>query len=421
MENSNMTKKTFSTFAIALMLLIAADAVATEKVILHFNGTNGGNPTGALIADAKGNLYGTSTSGGSNNCNSSPCFGLVFELSPVTGGGWTETIIHVFSGADGANPAGALLLDGKGNLYGTTAGGSLSPYGLAFELSPQANGSWTETVLHTFTGGQDGNVPHGAIALDAQGNLYGSTNGGGANNSGVVYELSPQSNGTWTEAILHAFGGSGDTGVPFGGVTMDSHGNLFGSVTSGGGTNNLGAVYELVPNGSGQWTETIIHSFSTGDGASPQSPLALDSSGNLYGTTLNEGGAFRYGGTVFKLSPGSGGTWTYSVLHAFGKGNDGYDATAVTLDAKGNLYGTTTYGGSGCYQGGYGGCGVVFTLTPQSSGLWKESIVHTFESVLDGSQSAAGVLIDKANGNIYGTTQVGGSRLGFGTVFEIHP
>jgi len=418
-----MTKKAFSTFAVALgmALGIAPSALASENVILRFNGVDGANPVGGLVADAKGNLYGTSLNGGKSKCNSSPCPGLVFELSPAAGGGWTETVLHVFTGgSEGANPAGTLILDSKGNLYGTIPGGSLSPYGLVFQLSPRSSGSWKETVLHTFSGGQDGQVPHGAIALDAQGNVYGTTNSGGTNDAGIVYELSPQPNGSWTETILHVFGGSGDAGTPFGGITLDSHGNLFGAVTSGG-TNGVGAIYELSPNGNGQWTETILHSLSLADGTFPESPLTFDSSGNLYGSTLNEGGAFRYGGTVFQLAPESGGSWTFTVVHAFGKGTDGYDPTpGVTVDAKGNVYGTTLYGGSGCYADGYGGCGIVFELSPQASGRWNETILHAFESASDGSQSNAGLIIDSA-GHLYGTTYYGGSRFGFGTVFEILP
>ena len=327
-----MTKRPLAVLAITLTLWAATIASAKENVVVRFNGANGGSPLGTLVSDGKGNFFGTSLNGGKKNCTSCP--GLVFEVSS----NGTVTVIHAFSGSDGLGPNGTLIRDGNGNLYGTTAGGGASQEGVAFELSPQGNGTWTETVLHSFGGGQDGVVPHGAIALDSQGNLYGTTNGGGTNNQGTVYQLTPQGNGTWSETILHSFGAAGDRGLPLGGVTLDSHGNIFGT-SHGGGANSVGEVYQLVPKGNGQWTENIIYSFTGSlDGGVPMTPVTLDASGNVYGSTQNGGNKFRYGGTVFKLSPGSSGSWTFNLLHAFGGGTDGYDPSAVAFDGVGNLY-----------------------------------------------------------------------------------
>jgi len=408
-----MSNETFPSFALMLLLMVAPYAASAGDVIHSFDLANGENPTGALVADANGNLYGTATLGG---CNHDWCSGQIFELSPVASGKWSFTVLHEFTGENGQTPDGALILDGHGNLYGTTEAGGSGHVGTVFELSPQSNGSWTETVLHSFQG-PDGETPHGAIALDAQGNIYGATRYAGANNQGVIYELSQQSNGIWKEAVLHAFGASGDPGYPYSGVTLDSHGNIFGATTNGGMA-QAGTIFELTPSGNGQWTESTLHSFVIAtDGANPQTPLVFDSAGNLYGSTFQEGGS-RYGGTVFQLSP-SGSTWNFTVLHSFASGTDGYVPSGVALDASGNVFGTTTYGGSGCYGSNYGGCGIVFELSPQGSGSWKKTVLHTFESATDGSQPFAGVIL--VNGQLYGTTKYGGTRLGYGTVFQVAP
>jgi len=411
-----MKEQILSVFAIALVLLLATAALAKENVVFRFNNTNGASPQGALITDGKGNFFGTSSSGGAKNCSSN-CPGLVFQLSSAG----VLTVIHVFSGPDGLNPDGTLIRDSKGNLYGTTISGGASQSGVVFELSPQGNGTWTETVLHSFSGNPDGTEPRGAIALDAKGNLYGATSGGGGNTEGIVYELSPQGDGTWTESILHTFGATGDNGLPIGGVTLDNAGNIFGT-TAYGGRDREGEVYELVPNGSGQWSERILYGFSGfSDGSDPMTPVTLDAAGNIYGSTQGGGYLYDVGGTVFELTRDARGFWIDNVLQAFAGGTDGYLPSAVAFDAAGNLYGTTVYGGTGCYVATYGGCGIVFKLTPQVSPPWKETVLYNFQSAMDGSQPLAGVLLDNANHRLYGTTNHGGSRLGYGTIFVIQP
>jgi beta-xylosidase len=303
-------------------------------------------------------------------------------------------------------------------------------------LKPTANGKWKEKVLYAFpadvSGGQ---LVSSGVVIDAAGNMYGTTIWGGnlgcnpPDGCGVVFELSPNANGTWTETVLYAFGGIADGITPYGGVILDASGSLYGTTELGGGNGcnvaGCGMVYELTPNSKGPWTETVLHSFSGEDGAKPEAGLIFDAAGNLYGTTA-EGGTSGSGcggngcGTVFRLAPGNNGKWTEEVLHNFtpaGKGGQVPDSSLI-FDAAGNLYGTTHGGGdygSGC---GTVGCGTVFRLTPGNNGRWAEQVLHRFDGT-DGASPDSGVIFDGA-GNLYGTTAVGGDGL-YGTVFEITP
>src|ERR1019366_934096 len=210
------------------------------KVLYSFihNGTDGGFPQAGLIFDAAGNLYGTTSEGGTSSSCSGGC-GTVFELTPTAGGGWTEKVLHNFNsnGTDGANPYAGLIFDAAGNLYGTTTVGGTYYYGTVFELTPTAGGGWTEKVLHSFNyNGTDGNNPQASLTIDAAGNLYGTTSGGGTygNYKGTVFELTPAAGGDWTETVLHNFVGP-DGAAPLAGLIFDAAGNLYGT-TSGGGT-----------------------------------------------------------------------------------------------------------------------------------------------------------------------------------------
>jgi len=271
----------------------------TETVLQSFNVTNGAYPFAGLIADGAGNLYGTTNGGGANND------GVVFELSPPAAGktAWTETVLQSFNGTNGAAPYAGLLADGAGNLYGTTNAGGAIGAGVVFELSPPAVGktAWTETVLQSFNG-TNGAYPFAALIADGPGNLYGTTSGGGANNRGVVFELSPPAVGktAWTETVLFSFHGT--KGYPNAGLLADSAGNLYGT-TQGGGANNDGVVFKLSPPAADQraWTERVLHSFNGTNGGKPYAGLIADGAGNLYGTTLY-GGADA-AGVVFKLTP----------------------------------------------------------------------------------------------------------------------
>jgi uncharacterized repeat protein (TIGR03803 family) len=391
------------------MFLGIVDAGAKDKIIFRFDLQHGTYPATSLVADAKGNLYGTTFSGGNF------CFcGVVFELSPGPGGVWTETVLHAFNGhADGSYPWSGLVFDANGNLFGETLGGGTSNQGTVFELIAGPNNTWRETVIFSLPSA-DGPNPGKQLTIDSKGNLYGVLSS--YNENGAVFKLGRQPNGTWRQTILYAFTGKNGDGVaPLGGVVLDSKGNLYGTTFQGGSLNN-GTVFELTPNGNGPWTETILYDFTgKSDGGSPRTPLTIDSAGNLYGTTPAKFGG-SMGGTVFRLNQ-SGGQWIQTVLYTFGTNpSDGSSPSGVVFDARGNLYGTTFAGGIGCNNPG---CGTVFILTPQSSGPWKESILHQFESAADGSESASGLLVDNTAARLYGTTQYGGSRLGYGTIFLI--
>ncbi|MGB8886055.1 MAG: choice-of-anchor tandem repeat GloVer-containing protein [Candidatus Korobacteraceae bacterium] len=384
------------------------------ETILHsfnFNGTDGYYPYAGLISDAAGNLYSTTYYGGRYTV------GTMFELSPNGSGGWTEKTPYSFdyNGTDGAYPEAGLISDAAGNFYGTTSSGGIYDAGTVFELSPNGSGGYTHKLLYSFGNGTDGSYPYAGLVLDGSGNLYGTTSYGGIHYYyGTVFELSPNGSGGWTETLLHSFNYNGSDGAyPYAGLIRDGSGNLYGT-TESGGIHGYGTVFEFTPNGSGGWTETILHSFNynTGDGNYPQAGLILDGAGNLYGTT-ESGGIHGYG-TVFELSP-HGGSWTETVLRSFNdNGADAYEPEAgLTLDGTGNLYGTTPYGGIHDE-------GAVFELTPNGSGGWIETVLHSFnENGVDGSYPYAGLIFDAA-GNLYGTTSSGGIHY-YGAVFELSP
>lgn len=402
-------------------------AASKEEVLYSFNhnGTDEYNPDAGLIFDAAGNLYGTTPTGGAN------ADGVVFELTPGNGA-WTETVLYNFCSVggclDGEYPVAGLIFDGAGNLYGTTVNGGTDDRGTVFQLSPGANGTWTEAVLYSFKENHnDGQDPEASLVFDATGNLYGTTLLGGAYGYGTVFQLTPGANGTWTEAVLHSFDNNTRDGMyPYAGLIFDPDGNLYGT-TNGGGVHGEGAVFQLAPGTNGKWKERVLHSFNGKDGLEPYSGLIFDAAGNLYGTTYSGGasgtGCRGYGcGTVFELTPEGNGKWTEKVLHSFNdNGKDGYGPYAsLTFDAAGDLYGTTYYGGAYGSDCGGSGCGIVFQLTPGTSGKWTEKVLHSFGKVSDGASPYAPSLIFDAAGNLYGTTAWGGAY-DYGTVFEITP
>ncbi len=416
---------------------------ATEKVLYNFGAitNDGGVPLASLVRDGSGNLYGTTRFGGPNQITygvNTVTAGTVFELSPGTGGTWTEKILYNFgaSSSDGALPIADLVLDSKGNLYGTTIAGGAYGLGTVFELSPGTGGTWTEKILYSFgVSLADGKIPEAGVIFDSKGNLYGTTSVGGTTDTtygggyGTVFELSPGTGGTWTETILYNFSYLSQTDgyFPEANLVFDGNGNLFGTTASGGAGQDLeggGTVFELVAQGGGGWTEKVLYNFG---GGSPQGYLitggiVLDSAGNIYGVAHSGGNGFGLDGTLFELSPGSGGTWTFNVLHSFGAyETDGINPNAsLVFDASGDLYGTT-------YAGGASGYGTVFEMVPQTGAGWVESVVHSFNSGgTDGSNPSAALILD-GSGNLYGTTAYGGAHGGTaggttgGTVFEIVP
>jgi uncharacterized repeat protein (TIGR03803 family) len=390
------------------LMFNAAASASTETVLYTFSGSpDGSAPYSPLVSDKKGNLYGVTAAGGTNRQ------GAVYEISPTPEGGWTETILHDFAanGVDGYAPGSGLTLDKAGNLYGTTIFGGAYVYGTVFQLSPSKNGSWTETILYNFTGGNDGGLPqYGSLIFDAKGNLYGTTQNAGINGYGVAFELTPSPEGEWTETVLHAFAEHAtDGGYPMA-VVFDKKGNLYGAAAQGGSLGR-GVVFELSPSPGGSWTETILHNFADDatDGGIPTAGVVLHGS-QLYGTT-EHGGAYAWG-TVYRLSPTKKG-WKETVLHSFATdGIDGFPPKGTVVFGKaGHIYGTT-------YGGGAKSSGTVFDLT-LSKGVWTETVLYNFTGQSDGGYPYFGVILDKA-GNLYGATNGGGNG-GNGVVFEVTP
>jgi uncharacterized repeat protein (TIGR03803 family) len=378
-----------------LLLISARPAQAqTETVLYNFTGgSDGFHPEASLISDGVGNFYGTTLLGGQGCPGNQYGCGVVFEISPNGSGGWSQTVLHSFSGPpDAANPFLApVIMDSAGNLYGTTEFGGTYNWGAVFELSPSGAG-WAVTILYSFTGGADGGHPASGLIMDAAGNLYGTTSEYLA--PGNVFELSP-SGGGWTQQVIYAA-----PTAP--GLVMDAAGNIYGATTS--------TVFQLSPNGQGGWNPTVLHTFTgaPNDGASPWGAIGIDKAGNLYGTTY-AGGAYNYG-TVFKLSPGNG-QWTEEILHSFMSGKDGANpfGAGVLLDAAENIFGTTSLGGS--YNDG-----TVFELVAHGKRRYKEKVLWAFNGT-DGQNPYCIPVLDSA-GNLYGTAASGGSN-GAGVVFEL--
>jgi uncharacterized repeat protein (TIGR03803 family) len=399
-------------FAAMLFMAATRAAAQTEKVLLDltYDGGVGGDPQAGLIIDAVGNLYGTTAFGGPHNG------GSVFELSPAKGGTWSLKPLHLFlTGVhDGQRPQAGVIFDAAGNLYGTTYWGGTYDVGTVFELMHQPNGSWNENRLYSFSNvGGDGNSPQAGVIFDAAGNLYGTTMIGGSDKVGTVYELTPQADGTWKEEILHSFLNNGTDGfILLAGLVLDHAGNLYGATVQGG-PSDVGTIFELTPTAEGPWTEKILYDFNqNGDGNFPYGTLIFDAAGNLYGTTT-QGGAYGWG-TAFELSPTESGQWVETILYNFN--NDGVTGTnpysKLIFDAKGNLYGTAEGGGINDY-------GVAFKLTPATGGGWTETVLYNFGSVGDGVYPLGSLAFGRG-GNLYGTTDEGGTT-GYGTVFEITP
>jgi uncharacterized repeat protein (TIGR03803 family) len=399
-------------------------AGARFKTLHKFKGGSDGNmPQASLIFDQTGNLYGTTSMGGEENS------GTVFQLTPNQNGEWTEHVLYSFcsqtSCTDGSQPLAGLIFDQVGNLYGTTeSGGAYHNGGTVFQLAPNQNGGWTESVLYNFcsqTNCDDGEVPRAGLVFDRAGNLYGTTaygGGYGVSGGGTIFQLTPSQNGSWAEHVLYIFcsrTNCTDGSQPFAGLIFDQAKNLYGTTLYG--YDDLGTVFRLTPSPGGDWTERVLHQFCSwrecADGLTPSAGLIFDQAGNLYGTT--ESGGAQYGGTVFQLIPNQNGGWIEHVLHRFcsrTKCADGVGPHAgLIFDRAGNLFGTTEAGGAKNF-------GTVFQLTPNQNGEWTEHVLHDFADK-PGAYPAAGLILDKT-GNLYGTTQ-GDGNMTLGSVFEIIP
>ena len=380
-------------FVIALSLVTAT--ATTTDVIFSFEEDEGEYADTDLETDSAGNIYGTTVLGGEFGG------GTVFQLSP-TPNGWEHAVLYSFTGgADGGEPYKGVTIDRRGNLYGTAvtggSGGCEGGCGVVYKLT-KSGGTWTQTVIHAFTGGDDGSGPGARVTVDRSGDVYGMTPTGGTYGVGTIYKIHPHAGswdfqvihtfhwrrrrsdrfswkdasaamagsmvqllravcmeaelfssshrtavGEWDFRTLYSFHGQPDGSFPYGALLRAASGKIYGT-TYYGGENGIGAVYELSPRSVGEWDGRVIYSFQTGnDGNSPISNLVRDAAGNLYGTT-SEGGLGS--GTIFKLTPIGGGQWTESVVHPFGGPPDGgFSYNGMVVDRFGNFYGATVHGG----------------------------------------------------------------------------
>jgi len=449
-------------YALILSVAPPASAQLKEQLLYSFQGgSDGSTPVGAIVFDKQGNLYGATSSGGASSCLGPSGCGTVFQLAPPAkqGDPWTETVLYVFKGrtyGDGAAPAGGLIMDVAGNLYGTTAYdgtgtctllGSVVGCGIVYEVSPpaQPGGAWTETVLYSFRGGTDGYSPSGDLVFDGAGNLYGTTLFGGGKgtncgdslypNCGTIFELSPPKTkgGAWTETVLYSFTGlqpwsvSGDGSEPNGGLVFDEAGDIYGTTSNGGsnipncGSNGCGAAFELVPpkQEGGTWTENILYRFEglPNDGSRPNGNLILVE-GALYGTTLSGGsGVF---GIVYSLKPNKANNlWVKTTVYSFlGGHNPDGPAGGLTITKGGDVLGTARGGGAN-----FGGA--VFRLMPPHQGSgWSLLDLYDFGRA-PAASGPIGELVSDGADSFYGITQVGGSgqacQGGCGTVYEVTP
>ena len=347
-------------------------------------GSDGASPYAPLFCGTDGNFYGTTNAGGAADA------GTVFRMTPKG----VESVLYAFAdNPDGSGPgASSVVADAEGNLYGTTQVGGTFGNGTIYRVAPGGG----ETVLYSFSDGDDGGYPNGTLVIDGTGNLYGTASGGGTHNDGAAFEYS--AGGSYS--VLHDFAGGSDGIGPEGPLLRDGSGNLFGT-TSYGGSNSQGIVYEIAANGQ----ESVLYAFTGGnDGGHPNGGVIEDSAGNFYGTATNDG--VNGLGTVFELAPGG----TLKVLHAFAGETDGaFPYGALVQNESGNLYGTTDQGGVE-HQ-----AGTVYRVTLKG----RETLFHTFE-LSDGDNPTDGLMAVEESGKfvLYGTTVSGGASNG-GTVFEI--
>lgn len=404
-----------------LLAVVATPTLQAQTYTLLHSFTNQGQdgegPMFGLAIDRAGNLYGITPFGGSRAgaCAALGGCGTVFRLTRSNGGGWIFTPLYLFAGGtDGASPNASVTIGPDGAVYGTTSfgGGAGCNYGCGtiFKLTPPASTchstpcNWTETVLYRFSDDPNGlSDPLAAVTFDAAGNFYGTVALGGIGTCqcGAVYEMM-RSGGGWSLSVLYSFMNLTDGEGPLAGVTLDRSGNLYGT-TAFGGANSYGTVFELMRSGSG-WTFNLLYTFQGGsDGGHPEAAPVFDESGNLYGD--NQYGGANFGGVVFRLAP-SGGTWSFSALPSPAGGL----TTDLHLDSAGNIYGTT-------YSGGSRGDGSIFEISPTQDG-WMESNIFSFSGP-NGALPYSSVTID-ASGNLYGTTTEGGSR-GYGVAWQLSP
>ena len=400
--------------ALLAFLPMPAHGGAKYKVLHAFgDGTDGSGPFGPLILDGRGNLYGVTGTGGTGQCSDYGC-GTVYELTPTAGGTWKESILHNFqAGSDGAFPYGGLAFDAVGSLYGTLQGDNGLGGSGVFRQGFVAGG-WTNSLIYTQGAGP-------GLLIDGLGNLYGEM-GPGQEQGGAIGELSPGL-GEWNYTQLYSFNGTDGLAPPTPPI-WDAKGNMFGTTAAGGiraspcqTISGCGVVYEMIPDGDGTWSYHVLHRFASfkNDGQTPYGGLVMDSAGNFYGSTA--GGGREGQGTIFQLEY-VGGKWRETILYDFpscahGCGPNG----TLALDKQGNLYGTASGGGTG--KCGPYTCGVAFELSPQENGKWKYAVLYNFTAESGGYGDFYGVILD-GKGNLFGVTSAFG-KYGGGTAFEITP
>lgn len=426
--------------AVGLSSVVYPDASPASRYRLLYSfegGTDGAYPMSDLTLDSAGNLYGTTQQGGTGTGCDIGC-GTVVELER-TQDGWKEKVLYSFRGGnDGAFPQAGVIFSSSGKLYGaTTFGGGHDQAGTVFELTPDSRGGWTEKVIYIFSNdGSSGNAPEADLTFDSAGNLYGTTRGGGQGRClddpgacGAVFELTPQSDGSWTETTLHAFANPPDGGNPSSAVVLDSAGNIYG-MTEVGGTGvcrppsfdgfvlNCGTVYKLTPPKSrGSWAESILYNFGRGGGHAvyPSGSLLFDTAGHLLGTSRGGGNGY---GVIFELHQRQNGSWSQTEPHLF-YGKDGVEGLPTSVeevllgrlvvDEDGDLFAATS-------EGGAGGSGTVLEIQRLKDG-WRPRILHAFSQT--GELGFNSGLVLDSRGHLYGTTQRGGK--GNGTIYEIVP
>jgi uncharacterized repeat protein (TIGR03803 family) len=399
-----------------------APAQVADHVLVSFGGLNGAGSLSGVSVGPGGTLYGTTVFGGKKE------IGAVFRLTPAASGGYTEKVLYSFTNAAGNRPDGNVVMNASGDLFGVTIIGGADDQGVVYELTPSGSG-YTEKVLHSFTGGLDGGQPLGPLVRNASGDLFGVTQFGGTGHQGVIFEFKPSGAG-YTEQVLHNF--PAGASLPQAGLTQASDGTLYGTTYGASPVDTNGTVFSLALTKAGPVYHRL-YAFAGGtDGSTPFGLLTVDNkTGVIYGTTEfggSTGGKTGYG-TVFSLTP-SGTGYTERVLHGFTTGGDGLEPEApVLLTTNGDLYGTTSLAGVKCSGTG---CGTIFELVPAGPGSYTFKLIHQFTGTPDGADPEFSGLVQGPGGLLYGTTRSGGTATGCsdggpggapgcGTVYTIKP
>ncbi len=416
--NSNLRTNGILTVVAALLCCLAmsvsVSAQGTETVLHAFiGGSDGAYPYTGVVTDPSGNLFAATSEQGNMLCHPYAGCGTLLELSPNGSGGWTQKSLIFPGGVSGGFPTG-IAVDAAGDLYISEFDHGVHKGGQVVELSPNGHGGWIKSLVHAFDG-TDGSGPYG-MTLDSAGDLYGMTAYSAKGHVGLVYKLSRNGSGQWIDHTLYTFTGNADGNLPlYATVALDPAGNIYGTTYGGGVTtcgfvSGCGVVFELSNSGGGV-NETVLHTFTgTPDGDGPSGNLLVDAAGNIYGTALFGGNNNSFGcGTVFELKAVSGGGWQYNTLYTFQDNGDGCNPNGLAWDAAGNIVGATAFS--------------IYKLLPNGSGGWNFAPTYSFTAKIDGYNDFGTIVVD-SSGNIYGTMLDGGDpscRGGCGVVYEVTP